>query len=257
VTQPSLELTDPGSAFLASGNPERFLADNLPGINPTPADPVEDHHQRNAAIAIAGLFLAWRYYVSHQLKGEVPPSDPEAVTLKLWMRLRPRWMKIATPVAKSIYREFGTLAPEDLEAVAADYAAELGNYVHETSSEALVYGYAEQLSKGTSPSLAWMRTIEGYGLDKRRLKGWLKGVANDKTVPEDLISPGGRRALERALLLRAELLGENEAWHARHIAKSVVWLHQVAAGCWRPAPSSAGTPRKTRRSVPSAGHCTR
>lgn len=230
MSTPALELADPASAFFAAGNPEAFLTDNLPGRAPEDDDPAENHDTRNAAVAIAGVFLAWRYYVAHQLHAEPPPTDARSVLARFWARHKPVWLRIASPVLVDVYRRLGPLAQEELEAVAADYAASLGAYVHETSSQALAEGYHIELAKGTSPTLAWMRAIEGYGLDARRLRGWLAGVSADKTVPEDLISPGGRRALDRALLMRAEVLGEAEAWHARNVAKSVVWLTAAVDG---------------------------
>lgn len=225
MTQPILEA--PGDVFLAAGDPERFLRDNLPS---TPTDDTEEKNHHTAAIAIAGAFIAWRLYVLHQSKREPAPlTDPAGALHRLWRKHAPMWLRITAPVVSDVMAAQG-LTGQELQAVAVDYATKLGEYIHETSSAAVVAGYREQLRKGVNPTLSWLRAMEGYGLGDRPLRSWLaQQIAVDGPI-SDLITPGARNALDRAILARADILGQTEAWQARQLAKSVVWMTDEANG---------------------------
>lgn len=219
------QLLEPGAGFLNSGNPENFLSDNLPVAEST--DPRQRHH----AVALAGAFLAWRMFFSSELRKSPPPQHTRTLVDMLYKRLVPSWLRISAPVVLDIVREQGPMAWQEQEAVALDYAVGLGDYIHQTSADALVQGYEQELKKGISPSLAWLRVSEGYGLDARRLRGWMAGTSLDQTALHgDLVSPSARRALDRALMTRATVLGETEAWQAKELAKTVVWMNAEKAG---------------------------
>lgn len=230
MTQPLLE--DPGSAFLASGDPEAFLRDNLPFTEPPTEDtPAEDHDFLKGVVLVAGAFMAWRLYALAQARREVPspPMDPEGALAGLWRRHAPIWLRVAQPSIEAVMRSQG-LSGQELQAVAVDYATRLGSMVHETSAAAVVAGYKEQLRRGINPTLSWMRAMEGYGLDERRLRSWVAQQAVQEGPISDLITPGARRALERAILARADVLGQTEAWHSREVAKSIVWMAEAQEG---------------------------
>lgn len=228
MSQPALELVDPGSAFLASGDPARFLEDNLPSTEPTAG---EDQNHVKAAVLIAGAFVVWRLWVTRRAREEIPgpPVDAEGALGRLWAKHKPIWLRIAEPTIEAVMADAG-LTGEELRAVAADYAAGLGSYIHTQAADAVVAGFREQLRRGVNPTLSWLRAIEGYGLDERRLRSWVAQQAVAGGPISDLIAPGALRALDRAMLARADVLGQNEAWHARHVAKSVAWLYAERRG---------------------------
>lgn len=232
MTQAPLELQDPGAAFLASGDPEAFLRDNLP-FTPPPSedDTAEESDFLKAVVIIAGSYMAWRLYAIAKARREMPgpPPDPEGALHLFFTRHAPMWMRVTQPAIAQVMASQGLTGPE-LTAVAADYAARLGQQVHATSANAVVAGYREQLRRGVSPTLSWLRAMEGYGLDERRLRSWVAQQAVQEGPISDLIRPGARRALERAMLARADVLGQTEAWHAREVAKSIVWLYEEQAG---------------------------
>lgn len=223
MTQAPLELVDPGSAFLASGDPERFLEDNLPSTD-EPQEREDTSHVR-AVVLIAGAFIAWRLYALAAGRREIPapPMDAESALHLLWRKHAPIWLRVAQPVISEIMVANG-LTGQEMEAVAADYAARLGKAIHESSTTAVVAGYQEQLRRGVNPTLSWLRAFEGYGLDERRLRSWVAQQAVQEGPVSDLVRPSSQRALEKAMLARADVLGQTEAWHARQVAKSVAWM---------------------------------
>lgn len=227
MSTPAPELVAPSDAFLAQGAPsDRFLTDNLPSVEDAP----EDEHHHRAVIAIAGAFIAWRMFYVARARREipVPPVEPEYELARLFMKVGPAWLRVAGPSIVTAMEGRG-LTGDELQAVAADYAARLGRYVHDTSAAAVVAGYRESLRRGTSPTLSWLRALEGYGLEERRLRSWVAQQGAESPIA-DLITPGARSALDRAMLARADLLGQTEAWHARQVAKSIAWLYADQVG---------------------------
>lgn len=219
-------LVDPGPAFLAAGNPERFLTDNLPSTDDPRPEPAS---HRKAVIGIAGAFIAWRLlFVSEARRQPGPPIHPEGLLHLIWRKNAPLWLRIASPVVLETMAEAG-LTGEELQAVGIDFATKLGSYINDTSAAAVVSGYKEQLRRGVNPTLAWLRAVEGYGLEERQLRGWVAQQATQGNYP-DLISPGAQRALDRSILLRADTLGQTEAWQARQLGKSVAWMVAEADG---------------------------
>jgi hypothetical protein len=221
---------DPNEVFLASGDPQRFLADNLPTVDEpkTPAD----HAVRDVALGIAAAFVGWRLLASRRL-AELPPPTPrdEDLPLRFSRLMLPEWMALAVPVLREHLLSLGEASPAQAEAAAVAYAASLGSYLHQTSAEALVAGYTAELANGVSPELAWSRVAEGYGLTPHQMRGWLLA---QRKVPQNYadqaVTDAARRALDKAVLQRADALGQTEAWGARQTGRSVVWMAKQEAG---------------------------
>ena len=221
---------DPHAAFLASGDPQRFLEDNLPSAGEVVAP--TDHLVRNLALGIAAAFLGWRMLASRRLAQLPPPTQRDAGTRRLLGSLAAaEWMALAVPVLREHLITVGDITAPQAEAAATAYAASLGDYLHETSAEALIAGYTAELANGVSPELAWARVAEGYGLTAPQMRSWL--IAQ-RQLPigyaDKVVSDPARKALDRAFLQRADTLGRNEAWGARQTGRSVVWMAQQEAG---------------------------
>ena len=230
MSQPTDGLVDPGSAFLASGDPERFLSDNLPATDIPETDP----NHRALAVGIAGAFLVWRLLAARELVSSAPPAILEAETYRKVRGLSVSWEGLVRPTLVAGYRGLG-LSSALVAVLAEQSAVSLGNYLRESSTTALVDGYRAELAGSTIPQLAWERVATGFGLDQRAMRGWIIGQRQAKHEYADLaVGKGATQTLNRALMVRADQLGQTEGWVALETGRSTLWLEQQQMGMLSP-----------------------
>jgi hypothetical protein len=222
------ELTDPRiSAFLASDPNLRspVLA------APTPPPKEDDSHLTEIAIGISAAFIAWRMIMRHRLQQEHPRSEAEArnVTLRVIKSLSKAWESMSLPPIKQAY---SVVPYKAVETLAIDYATELGQYINDTSVDALLEGFSSQINAGIGEGLAWDRAVNGYGLDPRQMKTYISGllVAEKPRYGQPAVAPNVQASLDRAILTRADRLGMNESYKAVQVGKNMTWMAMQAGG---------------------------
>jgi hypothetical protein len=222
-------LSQSPSAFL---NPPSFL-EGRAQVAPT----VEESPEfAKIAIGIAAAVVVLRMAVKHHLAQETPRTAQEIAesASRIYRRVFPLWLQAAVPAIAQAYRLGATsaLSYSELEKMAEDYAADLGDYVHATSSQALVEGFSAQVNSGWNESLAWTRAREAYGLDSSQMRSYVKGLTSrDKTdYVVDPVPAASRAAVDRAFLFRADKLGTNEAFKATQVGRNLVWIAMEGMG---------------------------
>jgi hypothetical protein len=183
------------------------------------------------AIGISAAYLAWRMWAKHRLQQEQPqtPKDAHILLMDLWTTGRKIWLTLSGEPIEAAYSVIPYTAGR---ALAIDYATELGKYINDTSADALMDGFAMQVNAGHNSGLAWTRSVEGYGLDTRQTKTFIAQLMkNDqqREIPE-AIPLNAQAALDKAVLIRADRLGMNEAHKAVQTGKSMVWMTMAAMG---------------------------
>jgi hypothetical protein len=231
VTEP--ELTDPQLSAFFAADPATLLERGHP-------DPAEEAERGLSAgqvaaigVAIAAAFLVVRRLIADDMAGAPPPDDPTGAAKRLWARHAPVWLRMVVPAithAYSLGRVSG-LTPAELEQLAGDYAAGLGDYVNDTSAQALADGFTAQLNQRWSERVAWHRAAAGYGLDRQQMLGHVSGLMKGaESGGVDLVPDAARALVDKALLIRADLLGQSEAHRAVESGKAIAWLVQQQHG---------------------------
>ncbi len=232
--------------FLAQGDPSAFL--NQPGFleqGPSTFEPTpplaQDRTLLKVAVGIAGAVVLLRMLMKSGLLKESPktPEEVQASANRVYKRVFPFWMQAVVPAIAQAYKLGSTseVSYDELQKLAEDYATELGDYVHQSSVEALLDGFNAQMNGGWSERLAWVRAANGYGLDKPQMKSYIKGVTGTKVDYETMPVPAAAQAaVDRAFLWRADRLGQNEAFKASQVGRNLVWLsleasNQLPLGC--------------------------
>jgi hypothetical protein len=214
---------DPAEAFLAHGSPEY--------VEPEDAEP----HSRIGIVIAAGL-LATFAWMTRELLAQDSPANPGAAgdLLKAaWEKVAPLWLRAVMPAMLHAYELGSTseLAAGDVEFLAVQYADALGAYANETSSEALLEGFAAQLNSGWDRDLAWRRAVQGYGLDRKGMRVYLTPLLTKPTSFTPMEIPEASRKLVSMLLAaRSTRMGDNEAYHATQMARHLLWVYQQAQG---------------------------
>lgn len=220
------------SAFLEQ-DPADFL--KPAAVTPPTAQVKDDPNLAKVAVGIAAALVVLRFLMKAALANEHPTSaeEIEAAANRIYKRIFPAWAQVAIPAIAQAYRLGSTedISYAELEAIASDYAAELGQYVHQTSLEALTEGFNAQVNASWSERLAWVRAREAWGLDSGQMRSYVKGLAGaPNAYVTDPVPPASRSAIDRAFLARADRLGANEAFKASQVGRNVVWLSMVASG---------------------------
>ena len=215
MTEP---LVDPGQAFLSGNDPTAFLQDNLP------VGDSDDHHHAKIAVGIAAAFLIYVALAKTELKNE-SNDDPNGALLRIWRRVAPLWLRAAVPAILEAYQlgNTGNLTSEEMEQLATDYAGNLGEYLHETSANALVEGFQAQLAKGWSREVAWNRAADAYGADGPQMRTYVTMITQ-KTDNADAVEQASRATVDKMVLNRADRMGDTEAWHAMQTGKMINWM---------------------------------
>lgn len=187
-------------------------------------------------VALAAAFIVLRAITKQRLAEEAPSTAQAArkLTMKVWKNVAKPWMQVSVPALSQAFKlgAAGRTYPE-LEKMATLYASDLGAYISQTSGEALAEGFAAQLNAGWSSDLAWIRSVEAWGLDKRQMRTYVTGLLKaDRTAysTTDPVSLAARSLVDRLFMLRADRLGINEAFRASQLGRNIAWLALQNAG---------------------------
>lgn len=213
-----------------------FLEDQQLPVEQTATAPSSAHTE--IAIGIAAGFLAYRTLVSKWLSESENAIAPNAFDLatKIAARYSGAWILFVAPAIARAYElgylEAGTSLPVEVrEQMAEEYTKNLGEYINQTSAEALLEGYQAQLVSGWNEKLAWQRSAAGYGLDKQQTRSWIGAqLQAPSSYQKDWITNAARKAVDKLFMSRANRLGDNEAYHASQVAKSLYWMYAQSSG---------------------------
>lgn len=210
--------------------PNAFLDDPVQYEFTAPQIVEEDRHLLGISIGIAAGYLAWRMFVKDKLHKESPRNLKEAseTLQKLWDQHQGVWLRLAS---RPIMQAYSVVPYSAAEHLAIDYATELGKYVHQTSANALLEGFSAQINSGWADSISWFRASEGYGLDTRQMKSYItRLMKEEKRYDAEPIPNNVQKALDRAVLVRADRLGQAESFKAVQVGKNMIWMAMEASG---------------------------
>lgn len=237
-------LVDPNEAFLAGevGTPDTEAHD--PGLD-----------LGKVALVLGAAFVIYRVLMRQEMAKHSPPrSDGEARRLvyEAWKAVAPLWLRASLPAVTRAYQLGSTkdISYEEMEKLATDYAMNLGEYINETSSDALVEGFKGGLSMGWNESLAWIRSTEGFGLDSRQMKAYIQTATGDGYDP---IGLAAKKMVDAGIGVRAERLGENEAFAASQMGKVIVWMTMAVDGELPPGTKKKWVTANDERVCPVCG----
>lgn len=214
------ELADPQLAAFWASDPSR-----LDVSAPVPAGQPSHRRLLEAGVAIGAAFLVVRKLVSDRLP-EQPPPDLSQALHAAFEHHAPIWMRLAVPAIKEAYALGATkdLTFAEITGLASQYAAGLGDYLDQTSAEALQEGFYTQLNAKWNERVAWERARAAYGLDKRQMSAYIQSVMRGseagRAEPVPLLA---RAFIDRMLAHRAQTLGDNEAWRAARSGEGLTW----------------------------------
>lgn len=181
-------------------------------------------------VALAAALLVGRKLMQAGLEGEPAPDTSgaaAALARQVWKKAAPAWLQITVPALQRAY-ELGAnrVTYAELEPFAAAHAQALGDYLAETSAEALAEGFAAQLNAGWHPTTAWTRASYAWGLDKQQMKSYVMGLlkGDREAYATDPVPLAARAAVDRLMLARADRLGLTEAFKANQLGKGLSWL---------------------------------
>lgn len=187
------------------------------------------------ALAIAAALYAHHRIVVARLREEQAQSerDLREALLRIWPKVMPTWKKMVIPAVMHSFKLGSTtnLSYAELEALAGAYAEQMGEYVTSTSTEALIEGFNAQLNAGLNPQVAAIRAKEAYGLDAQSMRQAISSfVKGDPNYSGDLVPASVRTLIDRLVLKRGELLGNNEAYASVQMAKALTWQFAYKSG---------------------------
>jgi 8-oxo-dGTP pyrophosphatase MutT (NUDIX family) len=222
VTEP---LTDPGLEDFWSQDPTVLQ----------PRDPSFAEVPNEAArFEIAAAIIVVLHLVRQQLQTEPDAQrDPSGAARRLWQRHAPVWLRLTVPAVRHVIDlgRIGGLSEEELQALATSYASRLGDYVSDTSADALLEGFDRQLAANWNERVAWQRATVGYGLDKREMRSYVDGLMHgSKDGNVDIVSTAARALVDKAMLRRADRVGRSESWTAGQMGQRMAWMWLVHDG---------------------------
>ena len=198
-----------------------------------PAERPEHRHALELGIALAAAFLVVRRLVATDLTAGPPPTDINGAANRLWRRYAPVWLRLVVPALIHAYSQGATssLTESELEALAARYAGDLGDYLSTSSAQALSEGFNAQLSQRWSERIAWQRAGMAYGLDRQQMLSHIGGLMKaSEAGGRDPVSDAARALVDKALLVRADAIGQTESWRFLQAGKAIAWLARQQAG---------------------------
>lgn len=223
-------LVDPQLSAFFSSDPSILPVTPPPVAVPEGIDPRRLHE---VEVALAAAFLVLhRGMVADLVANQPVITDPGEVLRRIWRKHAPLWLRLAVPAIQRGYelgRISGLTQPE-LEAIATAYAEDLGEYINQTSADAVVQGFHEQLNSKWSEQLAWHRAASAWGLDPQQMQGYVRGNLSTKDEQFSLLPKRAQAYIQRAVLQRAMRIAGHEAWAAMEMGKAVVWMAQKNAG---------------------------
>ena len=223
------ELLDPRQAFLD----RQSAVQEAPVIMP-------DTHKKELveiAMALSAGFMAYRILSAKWLlEQEAPKTDKDLFDLLGVLARKRWWMNLLFSGVEQAYRLGSISSPKEISGLvqrqmALEYTDTLGEYINNTSGEALMEGYRAQLNAGWNERVAWERVTQGFGLDRNQMRQWLTPQSkNPVSYQREIISSAAHKAVNKLLMFRAERIGNNEAFHAMQVAKSLYWMHLQTMG---------------------------
>jgi hypothetical protein len=108
------------------------------------------------------------------------------------------------------------------------YSHQIFEYVNDSSADALVAAYNNQLAEKWHPDVAWMRATSGYGLDQRSMSQYIKMLSQGEG--REIISSSARDYVAKTLHKRGMKIGAEESYRAQEMGKTIAWLSDYRAG---------------------------
>lgn len=220
-------LLDPQLEAFWAANPE-LLVDPTTLAPSAPPDITSRPTAEKVAIEMASAFVVAAVVIRARLQQEPPPANPTAVAGQAWQHHAPIWMRFMVPAVKQAYRlgRVSNLTPEELDAMATAYAEDLGEYMNTSSAEVLTAGFNQQMSGAKwSREVAWQRASAAYGVDAANMRGIIATLMHggDQGV-NDPVTAAAKLAIDKALLSRAELVGDTEQHRSTQMGRAMSWL---------------------------------
>lgn len=222
-------LVDPQLAAFYAANPEILQDPSILQSEPPPTHVYSPRERSEMELAVA--FLVMCYAVSRTLATQPPPAtEPAVVAGQAWRHHAPLWAKIAVPAIIETYENL-PMSPTAKQQLAEDYAETLGDYLNESSAEALAAGFNQQIQAGGGGQPSWVRSVTAYGCDPADTRGIVAGmIASAKQTAQGPVSAVAKIAIQKARTARADLMGQTEARTASEAAKAVLWLSWLQEG---------------------------
>lgn len=234
MSRPAPTLLDPQLEAFYAADPAHQLEQATAGAAAaTPVHPRLPRHILELGVAIAAAFLVVRRMVAVDLSAAPAPDDVSGAAAMQWRRYAPLWLRLVVPALTHAYAlgQTSGLTDAELQGLATRYASDLGDYLNDTSAQALVDGFNAQLSQRWSERVAWQRAGMAYGLDRQQMLAHVNGLmkASD-TGGQDLVSDAARALVDKAVLARADTIGQSESWRFLQVGKAIAWLTRQQAG---------------------------
>lgn len=221
MTQP---LLDPQLVALYAADPANFLEQGLPAAEHDPSTPPIER----IGIELAAAFLVVRGLAAKFLAAQDPRlGEVPVVAGQAWRHHAPLWLRMAVPAIRQAYSlgQVDGLSEAELQELAAEYASTLGDYLDQSSAEAITQGFTQQLNARWNEQLAWHRASAAYGLDSQQMRSYIASLITPGETPGvDPIPTGSRLMIDKLLLSRAQVLGETEAWRSMESGKAIAWM---------------------------------
>lgn len=227
-------LQDPQLKAFWASNPELLVDPNT--LEPSGPPSTERPTREKVEVEMAAAVVVAAVLIRRHLQQQPPPQQPQAVAGQAWRHYAPVWMRFMVPAVKQAYRlgRVSNLSPEEVDALASSYAEELGEYMNESSAQTLVDGFNQQLAGSKwSREVAWQRASAAYGVDAANMRGIMATLVNFKDnggPPGDPVTAAAKLAIDKALLARAELVGETEQHRASQMGLAMSWLVRQQRG---------------------------
>jgi len=198
------------------------------------------------ALALGAAFGLYRMIFRRRLREASVRRDGPAAMQELSQRIAmlflPRWAAVAAPaLATGLViglHEAGNSAP-DLTWVrknAERYAVQLGDNIHQVSTQSMVEGINAQMNRKVVARVAIERVVDAFGVAPRTMKALVNVWMSDRPtaftsrdVPKTIV---GRidRMIAAAIISRAKAIGESEAFITKNTAKAMYWAYLSQTG---------------------------
>jgi len=183
------------------------------------------HNYLQAAAGIAAAFLAFRWMMTVGLNEENvrKREDIDKSLQKLQDIVLPEFTVLAEP---HIHLAASLVNNKIEDNYAKVYSDELGKYISDTSSQAVLDGYMAAVNAGIERMRAWEIAASGYGLDQTQMRQYVTASISEhnaikpgydtrnKTKPSEIL-------LQKLIDSRAEKIGSNESFAAAQMSTIV------------------------------------
>ena len=260
---------------MAVPNPEELYDPTV--LTPDEASEVEEISQRkpvgvlSVGLALAAAFLVYRSVVQRRLEKTTAPT-PELMERALVVALQesfsgfvPNWVKMVSPLMYAGYltgvQEAGITVPQEvLQQMSTGYAESLGNYIHKTSSQAMLNGFRALVNRKVDHRRALLQTSGAFGVGLRAMNAlvnvWSAEEPKAYTNVKRISSAKEQRAkliIAKGIKDRAKAVGDHESWNAKEQGKQAAWLYALRSGVISGAANKVWHTAKDERVCPSCG----